>query len=423
MGFGMFSVHHSPIAIDFGTSSVKMLQIGTGDRPPLLAAAEVHIPDDVRPDPEQVFSYIEEWVPPALVQAQFKGRRAVIAVPSALTFVEHMQINEAEAVGAVTRDDLIKSQLQAQMGCPPHGVVVRPLEVCSVNRNGQPMKEVICLAIARDTVMRYVNLLKKWKIEAVGVHTDTLAMIRAFDHIHRRTTDADITTLYVDLGWGGTRLAITHGKQIVFARHVPIGGRHFDQLISSSLHCDTAAARAHRMSLRSVKPAAASTAAPVSAAAASAVAEAAHGGAAEAHGQSSMANHQSATTLAERRVGALPPELKPALAPDKCEPGAPTVNLSELLDTITDEMSMSLRYHQGLFPQRAIDRAIFVGGESRQAWLCQHIVRSLRVPAQLGDPLARLDARHAPPTPGAELTPPQPGWAVACGLCASPTDM
>jgi len=84
---------------------------------------------------------------------------------------------------------------------------------------------------------------------------------------------------------------------------------------------------------------------------------------------------------------------------------------------------MCKRYHQSLFRERPIDRAIVVGGESRQAWLCQHIVKSLRVPAQLGDPLARADASATPPTPNFKLGQPQPGWAVAYGLCSAHADL
>ncbi len=43
MGFSMFSAQSSPIAIDFGTSSVKLLQLSLGDRPTVVAAAALPI--------------------------------------------------------------------------------------------------------------------------------------------------------------------------------------------------------------------------------------------------------------------------------------------------------------------------------------------------------------------------------------------
>ena len=44
MGFSMFRAQSSPIAIDFGTSSVELLQqLSFGDRPTVVAAAELPI--------------------------------------------------------------------------------------------------------------------------------------------------------------------------------------------------------------------------------------------------------------------------------------------------------------------------------------------------------------------------------------------
>jgi Tfp pilus assembly PilM family ATPase len=252
MGFAMFSAQASPIAIDFGSASVKLLQIGAGEeRPPLLAAAEVPVPDSIRSETDRLFAFYGEWLPKILRDGKFKGRRAIMAVPSAQTFVQHMQINEAEGIST---DDAVKAQLQVQMGCPPSGVVVRSMQVCDVHRNGQALQELICFAMTKETIMHYVELLKRCKLEVVGVHTDTMAMIRSFDHVHRRQDDTNITTMYVDLGWGGTRVAITHGRQVMFARYIPIGGRNFDQLIASTVHCDQASARAHRLTLQARSP-------------------------------------------------------------------------------------------------------------------------------------------------------------------------
>jgi len=408
MAFGMFTAQQSPVAIDFGSSSVKLLQIGSGDKPPLVAAGELPVPDSVRAEPEKSFTFYEEWLPKIMRDAKVKGKRAVIAVPASQTFIQHMQISETEGV---SRDEIIKGQLQAQMGVAPSGVVVRSMEVCPVTRNGMTMKEMICFAITKETVMRYVELLKKCKLEVVGVHTDTLAMIRAFDHVHRRDDDTSVTTMYVDLGWGGTRVAITHGKQLMFSRYIPVGGKHFDQLIVSSLHCDIVAARSHRLTLQQslMNPAqngnADTAGMPILAA-----------------GVSKGGRTGSAVAVDRRGVGT-PPGLQHTLHGRETPRNTGGLDLTELLDTVSDELSMCLRYHQGLFPQRKIDRAIFVGGESRQSWLCQHIVKVLRVPAQLGDPLARLDVTSAPSTPGLALGQPQPGWAVTCGLCNAPTDL
>ena len=408
MAFGMFSATVSPIAIDFGSSSVKLLQLGIGDKPQLLAAAELPISEALRADQDGLMLFYAQELPKLLKEGRFKGKRIVTAVPSGQTLIQHMQV---AAQDGVARDDLLKGQVETQMGCAPNSTVVRSYEVKEVNRNGQPRTEMICFAVARQNVMRYIALLRKLRLEVVGIHTETVSMVRAFDHLCRREADSKVTTLFVDMGWAGTRVGMTHGKRLMFARYIQVGGKHFDQLIAKSLHCDLPAARKHRIALQADDAVFSQMRRNEPGEHGNAVLDSAMQQAAEDGGTAVMTN---------RRTGQKPDEL--AMQVDPAASECP-VDLSELLDTMTDEMSMCLRYHRGLFPDRKVNRVIFLGGESRQVWLCQHIVRRLGLPAQLGDPLARFETLDNLKTPNLDRSIPQPGWAVASGLCTAPTDL
>lgn len=412
MGFSMFSPQVSPIAIDFGSASMKLLQISPGDRPRIVAATEVSLPESARTDPDALLAFYATALPKALAACRFKGKRVVMAIPSTRTFIQHMQVTE---VPGTSTEDLLKTQLFAQMGCAPESVVVRSLKVADVRRNGPAQSEMICFAIARDTVMRYVELLKRCKLNVVGVHTEALAIVRAFDHLNRREDDANVTTMYVDLGWAGTGVAISHGRSIVFARHIQLGGRHFDQHIASTLNCSIADANAHRLAIGGPDLPDFERKPGEGASALLDVAEQAH--------RKKKRRHRATTVEVDRRKGdATPASCWDMPACDVAE-FAPELDLGEMLDTMTDELSMCLRYHQGLFGGRGVDRCIFVGGEARQLWLCQHVVKGLRFPAQLGDPLSRLAWDDTTETPGLELGEPQPGWAVPYGLVTAPTDL
>ncbi len=412
MGFSMFSPQVSPIAIDFGSASMKLLQITPGDRPRIVAATEIPLPESARNDPDKLTSFYNGALPAALSACNFKGKRAVMAIPSTRTLIQHMQI--AEVSGART-EDILKGQLFAQMGCSPESVVVRSLKVGDVHRNSAGQSEMICFAIARDTVMRFVALLKRCKLNAVGVHTEAIAVVRAFDHLNRRADDANLTTMYVDLGWAGTGVAIAHGRSIVFARHIQLGGRHFDQHIASTLNCSIADAQRHRLAIDGPDFPGFERKRGESASALLDVAEQAQ--------RKSKRRGRAAVAEIDRRSG----DATPASCWDMPETDPPRtaaeLDLNELLDTMTDELSMCLRYHQGLFAGRSVDRCIFVGGEARQLWLCQHVVKGLRFPAQLGDPLSRLAWDDTTETPGLKLGDPQPGWAVPYGLATAPTDL
>lgn len=373
MVLSMFSAQTPPIAIDFGSSSVKLLQITPGENPSIQAAVGLRVPDAIRLDRDGRIQYLEKQLPRMFRKGGFKGRRVICSVPSVETLVQHLQVSN---IMGVDREEAIKEQFAAQRGLSPHNMVIRTYEVTEVHRDGQPLSEVICFAISREAVMRYVELLDRCKLEAVGVHSEIIGVVRAFDHLQPRPEEPSVTTLYVDMGWGSTKVAISHDAQIVFARCIQIGGQHLDKRLADRLGCDLASARAQRISEQVL-----ATSTP---------------------GGSSKKAGAAVATSEESGVGAEAAEIAHALA---------------------EELSMCVRYHESLFRGQKIDRMIFLGGEARDVTLCQAVARELRLPAQLGDPLTRFGCKRSLRTPGLSLGQPQPGWAVVCGLCTAPTDL
>ena len=70
-----------------------------------------------------------------------------------------------------------------------------------------------------------------------------------------------------------------------------------------------------------------------------------------------------------------------------------------------------------MFSAQPIERLIFIGGQAKNTVLCQYLARCLEMPAQLGDPLSRIDkatltGRHSDLQEGER----HGDWAVAFGL-------
>ncbi len=401
MGFSFFQGTSPPIAIDFGSASTKLMQARLGERPVLQAAAELPMPDSVRGDHAREVEYLQEFMPSLLSRAKCKSKRVVISVPGSKTLVQHMNLPK---LGGADDAKLINTQLSMQFGCPPDAIITRYADVCDVHRGGATQREVLVFAIPHETIMRYVTLLRKMKLEVVGVHTAPHALVHSFAHLNRQESNRSVINCYVNIGWSSTLVVIAHGSKIVFARQVDVGGRHFDDQISQSLRCDIAAARSHRLTMgemaeRVGTPAAATAMMGVAASR-------------EAVEDAAVRSHAAAATIGG-----------PGRGPAVTDEHLRDLHMLELLDVLGDEISMSIRYHKGLFPDAAIERLIFLGGESRQIWLCRHLTRQLGLPAQLGDPLSRFHPAVGLETPGLDLGEPQPGWAVACGLCQAPTDL
>lgn len=366
-----------PLSVEFGVGSLKVLQLAPGDSPSIVGAAQLDTPEDLLDNPAKRLAFQIDALPKLIKQGKFKSNRAVCAVPVGQMVCKHIQIVPSDDIPI---EKLAASALGSQLNCDPAALLVR-CRVVEGSKQG-PKKEVICFAAAKDFVARLMTALKNAKLEPVGIHNEFTADIRAIDAIAQLgqgCSEADgAAALVLDVGVGTTKAMIVHGTRLVFARSIEMGSRHMDETIAHQLRCTANEARQVRLGLERLTPR------PVPAA-----------------------------TAAEAGTGGFTP-LKPV---------APDPDLSEPLEILADEASMCLRYHRSLFPDRPVEKVIFLGGQSRQRLFCEELARALRLPAQTMDPLARLSRSGKVPSEGVDVTAPQPGWAVSVGMCLSPTDL
>lgn len=410
MALGFFKSSIAPVAIDFGFAELKLLQVQPGAPATLMAAAREVIPESSRNDPAARQHFLAEALPRLIREGGFKGKTAICSIPAWQTFVQHMQVRGGDSAEDIATQ--LKSQLQAIIACDPTNVVVRHVEVGEVFKDNQQMTEVICFAVARDVVMRQIELLNKCRMEIGGFHAEPIAVVKSFEHLYRRQGDDQITTLYVDLGASCTKAMIAHGKEIRFAKTIPVGGRHLDQRLAEVLNCDVAAARSHR--LAETRPAAA---APQRASA--------RVGAVLAHATQAAA----VGTAADRRVGSIPNEF--SAVPGASSTATETVGeksslvheaMAPLAEQLIDELKMCERYHRRLFEDRSLDRIVFVGGESMDRSMCCEIAEAIGVVTYQGNPFGRLQRTGEERFVGFDGSHAEPGWSVALGLCACPAN-
>ncbi len=221
MGIRLLTGQISPIVADFGHASVKLLQVSQGAAPELVAAAELPLPEDLRDDVERRDAYIAERIPSILRNRGFKGRRVVVSPHASTTFIEHLQIPSTEGVDS---SEQVRLQIQSRLSRAGE-LVIRSWQVGEVHRDEGLRHEHICVAVERREVMKLVEMFRRLRLSVVGVHDGVGAMVRSFGHLHRRESDQQRRTVYIDLGHGHTRLAITEGTRIVFAKSIPTGGR------------------------------------------------------------------------------------------------------------------------------------------------------------------------------------------------------
>ncbi len=369
----------TPIALDFGARSLKCLQVNTeGQSPSLIAAASIETPVQPVMDPRKRLEFQLQNLPRLVREGGFKGRRVVCAIPRWMTLCKSLQVPRQDGVPLST---LVESAMAVQLQLDPAAWVHRCTEVLGAGGTSGKA-EVIVMAVQRELVEKLMAGMAAAKLEPVGMHSAFAATLHAFDYMHTGTEPAQ-NTLYLDIGSAGTNVMIAHGKELAFARVMELGGDHLDEMVAQQRKVDLIEARRLRELAETACTVTFKPGAP--------------------SGQPGFSGD----------VGTGPAS---PLGPDH-------VNMDQMLEGFTDEVRICLRYHTGQFPSKKIDRAVFVGGESRHRGLCQHVARALRLPAQMADPLARLSRTGKEPALGVDLREPQPGWAVAMGLCMSPTDL
>jgi Tfp pilus assembly PilM family ATPase len=236
----------------------------------------------------------------------------------------------------------------------------------------------------------------------------------------------------VDIGCAGSRAIVSQGTQILFARSIAIGGDHITRAVATAMSMSFEETKLLRLRLAALQPSPNEMqqkqevvpAAPrksegfaLLSAGLSAAKSAQGAQAGERRGDS------SATALLDT-----PPDPAPREPGGNGQCAEPQQQIRrveeagrETVNKLLEELDLCRRYYEATFPNRPVDRIIFVGGEARHRGLCQHIAREMGLAAQVGDPLVRMGrTSNIGIESGIDRRQPQPNWAVAIGLSLGP---
>ncbi len=244
MSFGLIKGSQYPIAIDFGVGSLKVLQLAPGEPPELAIAGALPTPDKLLNDPNARLSFQYEALPKFLKELGVKTRRAVCSVSSSQTLVQHLHLPKGNSAPARTQ---VAEQLQGLFQCDVTQLVLRHFDVGEMTYRGAKCLEVIAVAMPSAVIQSHMRALRGCKLEVVGIHTEHLAAIRAFDYLLGQDGEKDLTNLYVDIGYGSTKVVVAHGPNPAVARTLKIGGQHFDAPLAASREGTLSEARRDRL--------------------------------------------------------------------------------------------------------------------------------------------------------------------------------
>ncbi|MGH7180045.1 MAG: pilus assembly protein PilM [Tepidisphaeraceae bacterium] len=391
----------NPIGIDFGSDCLRLAQVQwTGTEHRLIAAASADVPSHLPRTLPARLAFFVEATRDLLSQGGFKGRQAVLGLPVASMTIQHLRMakmDEAELKKA------LPWEARGKLPFDPAHALIRHMIAGEVYQDQDPKYEVILMAAAREFVDQLLDSAVKAKLDVVGMNVEPRSIVDCFSHVHRRSTETEVTNLFVDIGSSGSRAIIARGQSIQFARSIPIGGEQFNRATATELRQGVQDAKMLRLKM---------------------------GHAAPALDECREKHVISPGPQTEEAFALLNAGLHRAACGDDCEPTEtaakpPDADLSrrieqacrEPLNKLVEELELCRRYYETTFPSKPVERLIFVGGEARHRSLCQHIAREMGLAAEVGDPLVRMGRiSDIGIESGIDRREPQPSWTVAVGL-------
>jgi len=351
----IFAPPAHPIGVDFGIGTLRMAQVQSeGDDFKLLAAASAEVPAAIREDADARFEFFARTVRDLIVHGKFHGRRAVLGLPSAVVHTQHLSVLRADEDQL---KKLIHKEAKAKLPFDPDHALLRHAAGPGGDKKNQSVHAVVMAADAR-WVNQYIAAAKQARLDVVGMNMQPMALLDCFASVYRRNSDRLSVRMYVDIGAGGTRVAIGQATRLLLARNLAIGGDRLTAAVAEAMGISMQDARTLRIKL----------------------------------GAGGGENGERVEAICAQAIDQLAAEIQRC----RCE-------------------------HEAAFPNLKVQRLIFVGGEARLESMCQFIAEKLGLPGQTGDSLCRMarnsrigiesaiDRRH-----------PQPAWAAAIGLSIGP---
>src|SRR3954453_19519427 len=319
---------YSPIGIDIGARSIKLVQL-SGDRTRLIDAARVELPpvDDKATALEQG-ERLTHGIARGMTDREFRGREAVGCLSERQLFLQSLRVAKQSG------PQLDRLVAQEAAGRVPFGLdeaELRYLEAADVRQGEQTLREVIVFAVQRAVLGQALAVVEQARLKPVAVDVEPAALVRSYAAQHRRDDDRQARALLVHIGYSRTAALVAQSDELLFVKYIDIGGEQLDLAVGRHLKMDLHEAIALRK----------------------------HNG--------------------DRRTELQDPEVARSVA----EATRPVI------ERLTSELAMCVRYHSVTFRGQPIVRLVVSGGEATPP-LVEALGKHLDIKAELSDPFRML---------------------------------
>lgn len=226
------------LAVDLGSSSVKVARLGEGgkvvscDLAPLPQVTSEDIKSRSRQDGLVVDAL------KALVQRLGVNRIETVSMLSGRSvYIRRLKMIQ---MSKVELDKAIRFEAKTTLPFPIAEAVIDYLVLKRFEETGVKKQEVLVFAVPKKALEEHLGILRRAGLEPVAIDISPFAYLRYFDKNYPDL--AGRTFAYIDLGAEKTEVDIYREGHVIFSRTIAFGGRQLTQAISEELNISWAEA-------------------------------------------------------------------------------------------------------------------------------------------------------------------------------------
>jgi type IV pilus assembly protein PilM len=314
----------SPIGIDIGSRSVKLLQFDA-ERARVREASRWEFSGAATGQPPPCDDQVVQAIQRAREGRNFCGKEAVFCLGAADLFVQNLRVPPSTGV-ELTRN--VWNEAVGRLPFTREEAEIRFLEAADVRQGETLRREVIVLACRRPAVQRYLGIADRLGLRLTAIDVEPNAVLRCYAAQYRREDDQQKPQMFVSLGAATTSVVIARGEIAMFVKYIDVGGRQMDESVARQLQMSLPEALALRR----------------------------YNG--------------------DRRADQRDPEVARSVAE----------SVRPVVDRLGNELSLCIRYFSVTFRGQPLSRIVLGGGEAT-APLAEWLAERLSVPCELGNPL------------------------------------
>ncbi len=224
----------SPIALDLGSTAVRLMQImRDGDDLRVTASAEGRLDGPLPEDPNQRREALAAKISSLLKDAPFRGRSVLSALPSHGIHIKNIRLarQDSEAM-----DEAVLAEAAERFSFAIGPDQLRYINAGAVKDGTEVRDEIVMIATPADVVEEHLAILRAARLTPECIETEPTALFRAYERRLRRRSDAETVTVTIDVGESSTRLVVAKGRHILFLKRIDIGGADLDEAVSQQLN-------------------------------------------------------------------------------------------------------------------------------------------------------------------------------------------